>query len=234
VPFQISLKANNIFDYFLIVGTKEDLRVVLILNVQLHWRFNNCCDSDQIWSVGFFKKVKDWRLVALRCVEIRRGTHDWRLNNVVSILGHVLASFNVKTVGDLNFKNFDRLFDSKVGHFDVKSVEVDSIKTLVHCVREFTLTGMLNPNLVIQSAALVENTNEVVHLDYCSWVLNECWPIRINAHSSMLGFKLLNNFREVPRESKYVCMFLLWEQTVSTNSGVLSFETICVLWLSRW
>ena len=69
---------------------------------------------------------------------------------------------------DLNFKNFNGLLHSKVGHFNVKAVEVDSVKTLVHCMGEFSLTRFLNAYLVIQGAALVENSNQVIHLDNCS------------------------------------------------------------------
>ena len=137
-------------------------------------------------------------------------------------------------MGDLNFKNFDDLIDSEVRNFDVKAMEVDYVKTLIHCVGEFALTSVLNAFLVIQSAALVENSEEVVHLNYCSWVVDEDRPVRVDAHGFMLGFKLLDNLREVPREGKYVGMFLLWELTVSTNSGVLCFNTVSVLGLGSW
>ena len=131
------------------------------------------------------------------------------MNDIISILGHVFASLDVKTVGDLNFKNFDDLIDSEVRNFDVKPMEVDSVKTLIHCVGEFALTSVLNAFLVIQSAALVENSEEVVHLNYCSCVVDEDRPVRVDAHDFMLGFKLLDNLKEVPREGKYLRMFLL-------------------------
>jgi len=56
-------------------------------------------------------------------------------------------------------------------------VEVDAFKTLVDCVRKFTFTRSFDALLVVQCAALVEDTEEVVELNDGTGVNYEVLPV---------------------------------------------------------
>lgn len=56
-------------------------------------------------------------------------------------------------------------------------MEVDAFKTLVDCVRKFTFTRSFDALLVVQCAALVEDTEEVVELNDGTGVNYEVLPV---------------------------------------------------------
>lgn len=79
---------------------------------------------------------------------------------------------------DLNLQNFYAwLLDGQIGHFDVETVEVDAVKTLVDCVRKFTFARSFDALLVVQCTALVEDTEEVVELNNGTGVNYEVFPV---------------------------------------------------------
>ena len=82
-------------------------------------------------------------------------------------------------MSDLNLKYLDRrLLNSEVGHLDVKTMEVNTIKTFVDRCCKSALTYLLDASLVREGTVLVELSEQVVELDKGSRVLGIQGPER--------------------------------------------------------
>ena len=80
-------------------------------------------------------------------------------------------------MSNLNLKYLDRrLLNSEVGHLDVKTMEVNAIKTFVDRRCKPTLTNFLDSSLVRDGTVLVELSEQVVELDKGSRVLGVHGP----------------------------------------------------------
>ena len=58
-PAQVSLKSHDILDHLVVVIAEKNAGVVLVLNVEFHWGFNEGGDSDVVWFVLFIKPIED-------------------------------------------------------------------------------------------------------------------------------------------------------------------------------
>ena len=68
-------------------------------------------------------------------------------------------------MSDLDFKDLHAwLFDGQVGHLHIETMEVDALETLIDSRCEPSLANLLNADLVIQSAELMELTEKRVEL----------------------------------------------------------------------
>jgi len=64
-PSEVSFKANNILNCLFISATEKHLRVVLILNVHFHGRFDNAGDSNEVGSVLSVEEVEHVALIVV-------------------------------------------------------------------------------------------------------------------------------------------------------------------------
>ena len=82
-------------------------------------------------------------------------------------------------MSNLNLKYLDRrLLNSKVSHLDVKTMEVNAIKTFVDRLRKPALTYLLDASLVRNSTVLVELSEQDVELGKGTRVLGVHRPER--------------------------------------------------------
>jgi len=122
-------------------------------------------DSHSVGLVVGVDAVNQIALVVLGGVVSALGAQKGRLRHVPVVDSTVVKTFNAETVGDLHFKHLDgRLLYSKVRHLNIKAVEVDTVETLVNCLGKLAFTNFLNSNSVVQSAELVELSEQVVEL----------------------------------------------------------------------
>ena len=163
-------------------------------------------------------------LVILRHVVTCWRTEDRWLRYRVVIRRSVQIAFDVQTVVNLYFQNFNaRLFYSQVCHFNVETVEVNTLYALVYGLCKSSLTNFANSYRVWHRTKLMEFSEEVVKVYYSSWVLNESRPVWPARKSSVLTLEFVDDLREIPWESKYISMLLLIELCIDTES--------CPYWL---
>ena len=82
-------------------------------------------------------------------------------------------------MSNLNLKYLDRrLLNSEVGHLDVKTMEMNAIKTFVDGCRKPTLANLLDASLVRDGTVLVEFSEQAVELDKGTRVLGVHGPER--------------------------------------------------------
>ena len=80
-------------------------------------------------------------------------------------------------MSNLNLKYLDRrLLNSEVSHLDVKTMEMNAIKTFVDRSCKPTLTNLLDASLVRDGTVLVELSEQVVELNKGTRVLGVHGP----------------------------------------------------------
>jgi len=77
----------------------------------------------------------------------------------------------------------------------------------------------------------MEFSEESIEVNNSSRVSQELAPVGTVSHNFMLALELLDHLLEIPWESKYVTMFLLAENNISSNFLVVSLDA-CLLSLS--
>jgi len=101
--------------------------------------------------------VNEVALIILRGVVSTFSSKQRRLSNVPVASGAVFTALNVESMCNLYLEHFDvGLMDSKVGHLNVKTVEVDAVETFVDCLGKLAFANLLNPDSVVQCAGLME------------------------------------------------------------------------------
>jgi hypothetical protein len=222
VPFHVGLEPDYVLRQVIVVVAQKDLRVVLILHVKLHGRCNQGRDSNSVRLVVGVYAVNHVALVVLGGVINTLGTHQGRLRLVPLVGRTVLQTLDAETVGNLHLEHFDgRLSHSKVGHLNVKAVEVDTVETLVDCQAKLTFANFPNSFFVVQCAELMELPEQVVEVYKGARVVSVYAPEGIILQSLMLGLEIINDLVKVPREGQNVSMFLLRELSVNAESGIL-------------
>ena len=173
-----------------------------------------------------------WSVVGARCAKEGRLA----LDPILSVA--ILSAFDRKAVGDFNLEHLDAgLFHGQVGHLNIQTMEVDTIETLIDSLGEFALANFLYSNGVVQSAELVELSEQVVELGECARVFGVGGP-EAAWHGSVPGLKLVNDLVEVPREGQHIGVLLLGEFCVHTESCILRGKvdlatTLLLLWNDR-
>jgi len=75
-PLNICLKTNNVLRVLLVIRTKQDLAVVLVLYEELHWGFDQCGHCHTVGFATFFKIVEEGASVVLGSVVVARSAHE--------------------------------------------------------------------------------------------------------------------------------------------------------------
>jgi hypothetical protein len=79
---------------------------------------------------------------------------------------------------DLNFKYFDAwLFHCQVCHFNVKSMEMDALNTLIDSFSQLRLADLANSNLIRHCAILVEFSEQVIEINISTRPIDEAAPV---------------------------------------------------------
>ena len=99
-------------------------------------------------------------------------------------------------------------------------MEVNAIKTFVDCLCKSAFTHLLDANLVREGTVLVKLSEQGVELFKGSRVLGIHGPERGARHWSVSSLELINYLIEVPREGKHICMLLLRELNIDSESGI--------------
>lgn len=121
---------------------------------------------------------------------------------------------------NFDFEHLDvRLLHSQVRHFDIQSMEVDTVETLVYSCSQVTLAQLVDAFSVVQSAHLVELTEKLVELSHGTRVLDEGRPEAARL-GTVPSLELVDDFVEVPWEGEHVSMLLLRELSVDAKSCV--------------
>ena len=211
VPLEVGLKADNVLSGLLVIIAEQDLRVVLVLNEELHGRLDEGGDGHVVWVVVSVHAVEAIAFVVDRGVVGALGAEEggFRLNPFVG--GTVLETLTAEAMSELDLKHLDaRLFDGQVGHLDVKTVEVDTVETLVDSASQFAFTDHLNAFIVVARTTLVELTEKDVKFVEGARVSSVGAP-EATGNRLVLSLELIDDFVEIPGESKHVGMLLLRE-----------------------
>ena len=99
-------------------------------------------------------------------------------------------------------------------------MEVDAVETLIDGLGQFALADLLDANLVVQGARLVELSEQVVELGERARVFGIGRPVA-SRQRSMSALEVLNDLIEIPGEGQHVGVLLGRELSVNTESGVL-------------
>lgn len=102
LPSHVGLEAHDVLSRLIVVVAQKNLRVVLILDVELHGRLNEGSDGNTVGSVVGIKAIKEVSLVVLGRVVSAAGAHEGRLGHVPVLLDAIGSPFDVEAVGDLN------------------------------------------------------------------------------------------------------------------------------------
>ena len=148
----------------------------------------------------------------LGSISLPLGTHQVKVGrNVIVTLGRGISlSINNKSLLNLSLEHSDRwLFNSKVCHFDIKAMEMDSLDAFTYVVSKLWLTDSLNTDVIWDSARLVELSEEVVEVNDSSRVGHESVPVGGGAHRFVTTFKIVDNLFKVPWEGKHITMLAL-------------------------
>ena len=124
-------------------------------------------------------------------------------------------------MGDFDLEDLNAwLLNSQVRHLNVKSVEVDTIETLVDSGSQSAFAHFVDSSCVVQGTHLVELTVQLIELPDRTRVTHKHVPETARLRS-VASLEFVDNLVEVPRECQHVCMFLLGELGVDTKSFVL-------------
>ena len=124
-------------------------------------------------------------------------------------------------MSDLDFEDLHAwLVNSQVGHLHIKTVEVDALETLVNCRCEPSLANLLNANLVVQGAELMELTEKRVELEERARVASPSAPERAASKRTVLSLEFIDDLVEVPGEGQDVGVLLLRELSINSESGI--------------
>ena len=164
-PFKICFETHNVLCHVLIVISQKDFGIVLVLYEQLHRGFNKGSNSNAIRPVVWVNAINTVASVIGRSIVGAGSTHQRRLglNPVISV--PITSPITVESMSDLYFEYLNRrLLNSEVGHFDVQTMEVNTIKTFVDRLRKSALTNLFDAFCVRDCAVLVEFSEQDVEL----------------------------------------------------------------------
>lgn len=121
----------------------------------------------------------------------------------------ILAALDADSVRYLDFQDLDlMLFNCKVGHFNIKSMEMDSANRLFDVRCKFTLAYFVNIDVIWHRASLMEFANKFVNL-VLSVIHHKFVPEASSSKGTSFIFIIIDDFLEIPRECKYISMLLL-------------------------
>lgn len=173
-----------------------------------------------------------------RWVVVARGAHNRRtLLDPVAFLA-IGGAVNSEAVSDFALKHLNLgLVDGQVCHLDIKTMEMNALHWLVYSSCKLSLTNFLNTFSIGQSTVLMEFTEQVIEVKFCTWVSNKDRPIVVIGERLDICLELVDDLREVPGEGKHVSMLLLIELYVnaeSSISGVTSLDLGVLFLLHCW
>ena len=203
-PSQISLKLNNIFDALFIIVTEKNMGIVLILNVEFHWRLDQTGDLNEIWSVAIkVKQIKNVSIILVRLwsISLPFGTEDVVIisNGVFLNRLFICGSVDAESLVDFSLNDLDRwLFNRQVGHFNIETMEMNSINTLSNITGKLWFTDFFKARDIWDSASLMEFSEKCVEIDNRSGIDHKLVPVRTLAHGFTL--EIIDDLFEVPRE----------------------------------
>ena len=99
-------------------------------------------------------------------------------------------------------------------------MEVDALETLIDSRCEPSLANLLNANLVVQGAELVEFTEKRVELKERARVASPSAPERAASKRTVLSLEFIDDLVEVPGEGQDVGVLLLRELSINSESGI--------------
>lgn len=162
----VGFEAHDIFGQLVVVITQQDLRVVLVLHEELHWRLNEGSHSHAVRFVSSIDVVAPVTLVIDRRIVSARGTEEGRLRGVPVLSGAIFSALEADSVGDLHLEDLDAgLLNGQICHFNIQTVEVDAIKTLIDGLGELALADVLHTGGVVPSARLMELSEKGVEFE---------------------------------------------------------------------
>ena len=138
-PSKISLELNNILDTLVIFRSEKNWAMVLVKDIKFHWAFNNAGERDKEWSV--IHCIQDIEHMATVLLFGEWGVGVPLCSKDIVVLWNVVAfnrlgvlwSINAQTLVNFSFENFDWwLLYSKVGHLNIKSMEMDSVQAITN------------------------------------------------------------------------------------------------------
>lgn len=216
LPSQVRLEADHVLRWLVAVVAEKDLRVVLILDKQLHGGLNQGSDRYSVGLVFGIKTVQKVTLVVLRSVVGAGSAQEGRLSHVPVFFDAIGSAFDADSVGEFNLQHLDAwLGHSQVGHLDVEAMEVDSVETFVDSLAQLALTDLFDAFLVVKGTELVEFSEKSVEFSEGARVASVSRP-EPATQGPMLSLELFDDFVEVPRESQDVGVFLLRKFSVDT------------------
>jgi len=183
-PLHVGLKSDNVLHVLLIVGTKQNLAVVLVLHVHLHRGLNDASHSDAVRLVVLAQTVDHVAVVVGGGEVLGGGAEHTRLRHSPVAARAVSVTLNLETVVDLDLEHFNgRLLDGKVSHLNVKSMELDTLDRLVDSLGKSTLADLLDSLFVGNSAILMELAEKIVEVNNGAGVFQEPGPVAAHTAS---------------------------------------------------
>ena len=147
---------------------------------------------------------------------------DW-----VSIQGSV----NVQSLVNFSFHNSNRwLFNRKVCHFNVKTMEMNSFQRIADITCKFWLADLIKTGLVWNGAGLMEFSEKSIEINNRPSVGHKLMPVWALSHNLVISLEFCNDFFKIPRESKDITMLLLTESNVSSDIGIVLFNACLLFW----
>jgi len=178
-------------------------------------------------SIGF-QHIQEMSLVVLsgKCVPLGSKNVMVRGYIVIFYWVGIQWSVNLKTLMDLSFHYFDRwLFDCKICHFDVKTMEMNSFKGISNVASKFWFTNFIKSSLIRNSTCLMEFSEQIIEVNNRSSVDHKFMPIWALWHNFIITLEFGNNLLEIPWESENIPVLLFTECDISSNINVVLLDT---------
>lgn len=173
----------------------------MILDEELHWGLNKDSCTNDIGLVVGVQVVQEVSLIVLLNIDSLLSTEHASLHNLVLRSRFVLRAVQIDTIVQFDLEELHiRLFNSEVGHLNVKSMEVNSSNRFLKVLGEFTLTELIHISVIRKSAGLMEFSEEGVEI-ISSVIEDESVPVAASSNRAVVVLKLINDLLEVPRES---------------------------------
>jgi len=143
----------------------------------------------------------------------------------------VVISIKIKSLSHFSFQDSNGwLLYSQVGHFDIETMEMNSLKAITHITCKSWLTNSFKPLIIWNGAALMIVSEQIVKVNNSSRVDHPFVPIWRFRKSFMLCFELFNDWLIIPRESQKITMFIFIKSLISSYSFVEFWNGSILLW----
>ena len=181
----------------------------------------------------WIKNVSLVKIWVLLCESLPLGSEDimvvW---HIVVFYGSVIViSVYVKSLFNFSFQDSNGwLLYSQVGHFDIESMEMNSLKAITNIACKSWFADSFKSLVIWNGAGLMVVSEKIVEVNDGSRVDHPFVPIWRIGESFMLTLELINDWFIIPWESQKITMFIFIKSLIGSYSIIEFWNGSILLW----